>query len=95
MFSFAVYCDEEDLLQPILADTELSVVSKDRFGVITGSLDKWSDAILWFCCEQSSFNLRLAFNKIVLLFEHANLQDIWMQYSKHRLPDKTFTLKRK
>lgn len=95
MFSFAAYHDEENLLQPILVNSELDAIGKDGAVVITGSLDKWSAAVHEFCTVEHTFNIRLIFNKVLLHFEQAGLEEIWNDYAKQRLEDKTFILRRK
>lgn len=94
-FSFAAYHDEEEFAAAMLENSDLEVCSRDRLCVVTGSLDKWRDAVLVFCSEDQPFNLRVAFNYILLHFERGGLFEVWNSYGKHTLKDQSFVLRRK
>lgn len=94
-FSFAAYHDEVDFAPLILENSDLDVCSREKVCIVSGSLDKWRQAILEFCQSQYDFEIRFLFNCMLLHFEHTGLQEIWNNYGKQRLKDQTLVLKHK
>lgn len=95
-YTFAVYCDK-DTARVVREWTKLDINSNfaldgDVLFVAGGSLATWKNAIENCCSERASFNLRLLFDKILLLFEKMGLDYVWFDFRKKSLPDKTFYL---
>ena len=79
--------------------SDLDVISapagKNRMAVVSGTLDKWRDAIIIFCTPESSANIRGLFNEIKSLFDQLGLADIFYGYGGRTLPDGTVALEYK
>lgn len=95
-YVFLIACSR-NTLNELLEETKLSIQSAESnsgimLAVISGTLEDWRSAIINICSEKTSFNLRLLFDKILLLFEQEGLSRLWSQYTKKTLPDKTFKL---
>jgi hypothetical protein len=92
-YTFLVSAEKEVFCQ-IGQRTKLTVTSQDDIAIISGTLAEWKSASLEFLLyTECDFNIRLLFDKIILLFEHAGLGDLWFGYNKESLKDKTFILK--
>jgi hypothetical protein len=94
-YTFAIACDPKTL-NDLLEQSRLKIISAEgnsmHFAVVSGTLEEWRTAIINCCSEQSSFNLRLLFDKIFLMFEQEGLLKLFMNYKKRTLPDRTFKL---
>lgn len=98
-YGFLVYADEETVFQ-IMERTELMVTSTscldgERICVVTGNLKQWVQATKECCAEHQPFNLRLLFDKVILLFDRFGLGELWHDTRRRTLPDKTFLLEQK
>ncbi len=81
-FSVLVATSERDLVDVleycssmpfIVADTSIRGI---QAAVITGTLSQWRTAVLSGCCKNVEPSVRFLFNKILSLFEAANL-NVW------------------
>jgi hypothetical protein len=98
-YVFLCYTDKDTAIK-IREWTKLDVLSQSSIDgeiilVVGGSLVFWRAASLDCCSGQSSFNLRLLFDKIILKFEEIGLGDVWFNYRKRTLPDQTFLIEDK
>jgi hypothetical protein len=90
------------LIFRIMELTDLDVTTaksknKGRVAIVTGNLQRWKDAIV-ICLNQSlikNFELRWAFNQCLDCFYSAGLRNIFDDYRKKGLKDKTFLLEYK
>lgn len=92
-YVFICYADKDTAIK-VREWTKLDVLSQSAIdgGIIFllgGCLYEWKRAALECCSVEASFNLRLLFDKIVLLFER---EDLWFNLRKKTLPDRTFLL---
>lgn len=85
-----------DLLSQSSVDV-FSVECEDgaNLSYASGNLEEWKVAIINSCSDSSTLELRLLFDKILLLFEAEGLSDIFSEYRKITLPDKTFRIEQK
>jgi hypothetical protein len=98
-YSFGVYADTETIFQ-IKERTDLHIVSTEsldgeRIVLVSGTLREWRDATIECCQERQPFNLRLLFDKVVLLFDKFGLGELWDTLRKRPLADHTFLLEDK
>lgn len=98
-FVFCVYADTETFIQ-IRARTDLKITVTDamdgeRIAIVSGNLKEWYEATLVCCQERQPYNLRILFDKFVLIFDKLGLGDIWHTTRKRSLPDHTFLLEQK
>lgn len=97
-FSFLILTSERNLLR-VAETTDLSVLSaqaeEGRGAVVSGTLDRWRDAIEFGCSEACPKKLRLLFNEIKRVFDHIGLQDIFFDFRIKDAGDGTFLLEEK
>ena len=98
-YAFGVYADSETIFQ-IKERTDLSItatetVDGERIALVSGTLKQWRDATIECCDERQPFNLRVLFDKVVLIFEKFGLGELWDTLRKRQLPDHTFLLEDK
>lgn len=95
-YVFQVIVDHEtmfDLLElNTLAVHNAECINSVYLSVVSGTLEDWRTAIINGCSDQATFNIRLLFDKILLMFEKEGLSKLWVNYSKRKLPDDTFRL---
>jgi len=77
--------------------TKLDITSNDSVDgniifFAAGTVDVWKQAVEACCSNLATFELRLLFDKILLLFEREGLGSIWFGQRKVMLQDKTFLL---
>lgn len=94
-FTFMIACDNITILE--LMEKSRLVIQKIEvrngcLAIVAGTLEQWRTAIINCCSEQSDFNLRLLFDKILLIFESEGLGKLWSRYGKKTLADQTFKL---
>ena len=81
--------------------TKLDVTSQmSRTGAATvfllgGNLCEWVRATTKCCSASAGFDLRLLFDRILLIFEGEGLGGLWFGQRKTTLPDETFLLEDK
>lgn len=96
MYSFGVILDEYDTLIELQNRTNLDWIihqtRKAYFCIVSGNVGQWHDAIINCCKECVLFETRLTANKFFLFFERAGYREIWINFRKKGLQDKTFTL---
>jgi hypothetical protein len=77
----------------------LSVLSsstgRERAAIVSGTLAAWRDAVIVFCHKDTPRDLRELFNEVKRMFDHIGLADIWHDYKRRGLPDKTYYLEYK
>lgn len=79
-------------------NSTLSVTSaltpKDGFkiGVVTGNMEEWRNAIINCANDRTSFELRTLVNQCMLCLEQAGLGEVWANFQKTSMRDKTFRL---
>lgn len=84
----------------LLSNSSISVSSAEcsdgtYLSYASGNLEEWREAIINSCSDSSSIELRLLFDRILLTFEKEGLSDVFSDYRKVNLPDKTFRLEQK
>ncbi len=94
-YSFLVACDKATMTE-LGEQTRLAIQRVESrgicFAVVSGTLEQWRTAIINGCSEQAEFNLRLLFDKILILFEGEGLGKLWSKFAKKTLADQTFKL---
>lgn len=76
--------------------TELALLElREETFLLTGTLGQWKKAAIDLCNRAACTKTRYALNCCVLYIEKAGLQDVFGNYGKQTLPDKTFILQRK
>jgi hypothetical protein len=98
-YMFLVYCDKELILN-IRERTQLNVTSSEAAGdgyvvIVSGSLFDYRTATLECCTVDAPFDLRYLFDGFILYFDSLGLSEIWHEYRKRPLKDKTFLLEYK
>lgn len=63
--------------------------------IVAGNLAEWKRATRECCSEKATFQVRLLFDKALLYFESIGLGDVWFEYRRRGLPDKTFLIEHK
>lgn len=84
----------EGVCQEIRDRTKLDVCQAeggDLF-LVAGTLAEWKRAVAICCSEKALQHTRLLFDKILLHFEREGVGQVWFDYKKKMLPDKTFLL---
>lgn len=100
-FSVLVGADERDLIDIVeyaampFVKAETSVRGV-MLAVITGTLDKWRDAVRAGTSPDADYNIRTCYCRIMTLFEMAGLGQVWSGFSKrHSKNDTLFYLEDK
>lgn len=97
-FSFMILTSERAILR-IAETTDLHVLSSQveegRGAVVSGTLDRWKDAVVLCCGEHSTKRVRLLFNEVKRVFDHVGLQDVFFDFSIKDAGDGTFLLEHK
>ncbi len=79
--------------------SDLDVISaqagKDRVAIVSGTLDKWRNAVIMFCSPDAHKVTRELFNEIKAMFDQLGLADIFHGYSATSQKDGTFALEYK
>jgi hypothetical protein len=95
--SFLIIMDMESCLQ-VSTETELhihripAIRRGDFLCIVSGTLKAWFDAILHFCKEEQDILLRLIFNRVVNVFDHTYLKQIFHGCKRKILQDESFIL---
>ena len=83
----------------MLEKTYLNIISNNskegRVAIVTGSLKQWKQAIIEILSTSQSFEVRKIFNICLDVFYKLGLREIWHEYRKRSLKDKTYLLERK
>jgi hypothetical protein len=96
-FSVLLAADERDLLDTLqycagmpfcVADT---ILRGTQAAVVTGTLAQWRDAVISGCQPEAESTVRLLFNKILAIFESANLK-VWTDCGRKQSTDNTLLL---
>lgn len=74
--------------------TTIEQQGNEYFIVATGTLKDWLVAAEEACKEDQYLDLRIMFNKIIVYFDNINLKQAVNAYTKVKLQDNTFSLKR-
>lgn len=61
-------------------------------GIVSGSLLKLREAVLNLLSGRESRNVRVFLDKVMLILEHEGFKEIFSDYKKQMLPDKSFKL---
>jgi hypothetical protein len=65
------------------------------FSILSGTVEDWKNTILSLCTPATSFEVRFVVNSCCLYLEKASLFEVFGNYGKDTLSDKTFILRRK
>ena len=92
-----------NLIYQIMELTDLKIISarlkdkKGRAAIVSGTLKQWRDAIINILCTTMRRNseLRWVFGECLDFFCHLGLSDLWHDYRKRSLEDKTYLLEEK
>lgn len=97
-YSFLILTSNTMILK-VAEATDLSILSTKadtyRLALVSGTLDKWRDAVILFCDKSGSKRLRLIFNQIKRAFDQLGLQDVFFEFSLRDAGDGTFLLENK
>lgn len=97
-FSFLVHVDRDavlDILQLFDFDIIWSNANKGTVLIMSGTLSRWKTAVTDALHGDRSYDIRVVFDTIYLLFRKMGLSEIWADYSRRSLGDKTFLLEYK
>ena len=95
-YTFLVICDPAiriDLIQrtPLAIQDTPTKIGADLC-VVSGDLESWRTAVINCCSDQSPFQTRQLFDKVLALFENEGLGKLWSGYAKKQMHDQTFKL---
>jgi hypothetical protein len=95
-YTFMVVCDPAtrvDIIQrtPLAVQFTSTAMGMDLL-IVSGNLEDWRTAVINCCSEQSPFQTRLLFDKVLVLFEGEGLGKLWVRYAKKKMPDNTIKL---
>jgi hypothetical protein len=96
-FSVLAAADDRDMLD-ILQIASMPFVVADtlrrgiQVAVLTGTLAQWRDAVKAGATRNTSFEIRVFFNRVMSLFGEAGI-NAWKDLETHPLPDRTLYLK--
>jgi len=94
-YSFLIMTSGPIILR-VAESTDLNVISTKaltgRASIISGTLDKWRDAIILCCQEDTPKRLRFIFNTIKKAFDQLGLQDVFFEFNLRDAGDGTFLL---
>jgi len=99
-FSVLLATSERDLLDVLGYCAGMPFVAADTVArgiqatVITGTLAQWRDAVISGCQPEVQGSVRALFNKILSIFEAANL-NVWVDCTRRQSKDKTLLLEDK
>ena len=62
--------------------------------ILTGNLDEWFESINTKLTKESKFRSRLLYGKVFLYFQQSYLRFMWRDYSREKLGDETFIIKK-
>lgn len=94
-FSILVQVDRDVIieLRELFDFDIITAESKDStFIILSGTLARWKTAVADALHGDRSYDLRIIFDTIFHLFHKLGLGEIWSDYSKRNLGDKTFLL---
>ena len=78
--------------------TNLKTFAKQRkdlwLTIITGDMSEWRESIIKGCSQMRDFELRILFNQCLIFFNNAGFKEIWHDYDRIELQDKSFWLRR-
>lgn len=69
--------------------------TSDSFTIYTGNMEQWRNIVIKYTIEDTTIELRGTACRIMNHFENLGFKDLWSDYTKRSLSDKTFTLKRR
>jgi hypothetical protein len=87
LFSVLVATDERDMMDVLECCSSMAFTVADTLArgvqaaVISGTLSQWKTAVLSGCDYSTEQSVRFIFNKILILFETANL-NVWQDFKK-------------
>lgn len=98
-YTFMVLADDQ-LILDIRERTELTLTSAStmvgcRLILISGNLKQFLDATVECCSPDVSIDIRYLFDFIVLHFDRIGLGELWYEYRRKSVKDKTFLLEHK
>lgn len=98
MVSFLCILDDA-LIQTIATRTRLRMIQratrKEHVVILTGTMSEWLDAIVSGCQENDDYDFRWVMNYIMIHLERVGFKEIFHNWDKHFLQDKTFKLRHK
>lgn len=66
-----------------------------QLAIVSGNLQEWKTSTLECCTQDGDFELRLLYDKVLLIFEKLGFKELWHDVRKQAHKDKTFYLERK
>jgi len=96
-FSVLLVAGERDMLDILEYCSTMPFVATDTIArgvqtaVVTGTLAQWRDAVISGCQPDVEVGVRILFNKILAIFESANL-NVWTDCKRRTAQDKTLLL---
>ena len=98
--SFLIGLERDTLLQVVTQGFDFAIIMttpgrmKENF-IMTASLDIWQSAVLRACREDGPTELREFYNQIWIFLHKIGFRDVFSQYRRKDLHDKTFWLEPK
>lgn len=65
----------------------------EQLYILTASINQWKQIVVKYCHQDQPQKLRLIMNRIMNHLETAGFRELWANYDKTTLTDKTFVLK--
>lgn len=67
----------------------------DSYAIYTGDMEQWRNLIIKYAIVDATIELRGTACRIMNYLENLGFKDLWSEYTKQSLNDKTFILKRR
>lgn len=100
-FVFLVATDKstlDELLSKVAKVLSVTTAAEQNnepiLSVISGNMQEWQFAALACCTDKTSFNLRLLFDQVILIFDQVGLSALFEDFRRQAMPDRTFELRR-
>lgn len=92
-FGFLI-TERENVLNQIMALTSrsLSLTLNGHLAIISGTLKEWRSVVVLGLSHNVSEEVRIIFGEIFFYFEGVGLRDLWSEYSKKSVEDRSFIL---
>lgn len=98
-FSMLFAADRETIFKSMersgLAHTVADNLTGAQLAIVSGTLQQWKTATLECCTQDASYNLRLLYDKVLVIFESNGLKLVWNNIRKKSMKDQTFYLEAK
>lgn len=86
----AQFCGDVDCLYRII-----NFKTDECLVIFTGSMEQWQRFVIKYTAIDTEFEIRILACRVMNHFENLGFKDLWHEYTKETLTDKSFTLKRR